>query len=83
MEGRRGQHFHIQIAAQQMTKHILPHAPSPRFAQQEGKMLLSPRRKLIEENFFRFQGDFAFLLILHNDGGRGKAQGRGSEARCR
>lgn len=75
VEGRRGQHFHIQIAAQQMTKHILPHAPSPRFAQQEGKMLLSPRRKLIEENFFRFRGDFAFLLILHNVGRRWLREG--------
>lgn len=69
-EGRR--HFHIQIAVQQMTKHILlclpPPHPLPCSAGR--KMLLSPRRKLIEGNFFRFRGDFAFLLILHKGGRR-------------
>lgn len=35
------------------------------------KMLLSPRRKLIEENFFSISGRFCFfLLILHKGGSR-------------
>lgn len=36
------------------------------------KMLLSPRRKLIEENFFSISGRFCFffLLILHKGGRR-------------
>lgn len=43
-EGGREQHFHIQIASQQMTKQILPcpiSRPTRRFGQQEEKCCLA------------------------------------------